>query len=141
MLNSIVIMGRLTRDPDLRHTQSGKDVCSFTVAVDRDYQSKDSQQEKQTDFIDCTAWAGTGTFVSKWFNKGSMIIVDGSLQSDKWTDKNGQNRVSWKINAQKVYFGDSKKDAGSNQNSGQIAASTNANNGFADVKDTEELPF
>lgn len=110
MLNHITIMGRLTRDPELRRTQSGTPVCTFTVAVDRDYQAKEAQ-EKQTDFIDCVAWRSTAEFVCKYFTKGRMIVVDGSLQSRKWTDKTGQNRVSWEIQANNLYFGDSRRDA------------------------------
>lgn len=109
MLNRITIMGRLVRDPELRRTQSGTAVCSFTVAVDRDFQSRDSA-EKQTDFIDVVAWRQTGEFVSKYFAKGRMIVVSGSLQSRKWQDRNGQNRISWEVIADNVYFGDSKRD-------------------------------
>lgn len=110
MLNHIVIMGRLARDPELRRTQAGIAVCSFTAAVERDYQSKDSQ-EKAVDFIDCVAWRGTAEFVCKYFTRGRMIVVDGSLQSRKWTDKNGQNRTSWEIQANNIYFGDSRRDS------------------------------
>lgn len=106
MLNHIVIMGRLVRDPELRTTQSGINVASFTVAVDRDYSGQG--QEKQTDFIDCVAWRGTGEFVSKYFSKGRMIVVSGRLQSRKWQDNQGNNRTSWEINADSCYFGDSK---------------------------------
>lgn len=112
MLNHIVIMGRLTRDPELRTTQSQINVASFTVAVDRDYSGQG--QEKQTDFIDVVAWRQTGEFVSKYFQKGSMIVVSGRLQSRKWTDREGNNRTSWEINADSCYFGESKK----NQDSG-----------------------
>ena len=91
MLNHITIMGRLVKDPELRRTQSGVAVCSFTVAVDRDFQSREAA-EKQTDFIDVVAWRQTAEFVSKYFTKGRMIVVDGSLQSRKWQDKTGQNR-------------------------------------------------
>ena len=112
MLNQITIMGRLTRDPELRRTQSGIPVCTFTVAVDRDFQQRDGS-EKQTDFIDCVAWRSTAEFVTKYFAKGRMIIVSGSLQSRKWQDKNGQNRVSWEISVGNVYFGDSKRDGAS----------------------------
>lgn len=107
MLNRIIIMGRLTRDPELRRTQNGTAVCTFTVAVDRDRQSREAQ-EKQTDFIDVTVWRQTAEFVCKYFNKGKMIIVEGSMQSRKWTDKTGQNRVSWEIAATNVMFGESK---------------------------------
>ena len=109
MLNHITIMGRLVKDPELRRTQSGVAVCSFTVAVDRDFQSREAA-EKQTDFIDVVAWRQTAEFVSKYFTKGRMIVVDGSLQSRKWQDKTGQNRVSWEVLANNIYFGDSKRD-------------------------------
>ena len=111
MLNHIVIMGRLTRDPELRHTQSGIAVTSFTVAVDRDYQSRDGG-EKQTDFINCVAWRSTGEFVSKYFTKGSMIVVSGRLQIRSYTDKDGNNRTAAEIVADNVYFGESKRSSG-----------------------------
>ncbi len=108
MLNHIVIMGRLTRDPELRYTQSQTPVASFTVAVDRDFGGRDGG-EKQTDFIDCSAWRQTGEFVSKYFRKGSMIVVSGRLQSRKWQDRDGNNRTSWEISADNVYFGESRR--------------------------------
>lgn len=109
MLNHIVIMGRLTRDPELRRTGSGIAVASFTVAVDRDYSGKDGG-EKETDFIDCVAWRNTGEFVSKYFTKGRMIVVSGRLQLRDWTDKEGNKRRSAEVVADSCYFGDSKKD-------------------------------
>ena len=114
MLNHIVIMGRLTRDPELRTTQAGVSVTSFTVAVDRDFGGRDGG-ERQTDFVDCVAWRSTGEFVSKYFHKGSMIVVSGRLQSRKWQDREGNNRVSWEINADNVYFGESRRDSDSNR--------------------------
>ena len=114
MLNHIVIMGRLTRDPELRYTQSQTPVASFTVAVDRDFGGRDGG-EKQTDFIDCSAWRSTAEFVNKYFHKGSMIVVSGRLQSRKWQDREGNNRVSWEINADNVYFGESRRDSDSNR--------------------------
>jgi single-strand DNA-binding protein len=110
MLNHIVIMGRLTRDPELRTTQSGISVTSYTVAVDRDFGGRDGG-ERQTDFIDCVAWRQTGEFVSKYFHKGSMIVVSGRLQSRKWQDRDGNNRTSWEIIADNVYFGESRRDS------------------------------
>lgn len=110
MLNHIVIMGRLTRDVELRSTQSGVNVASFTVAVDRDFGGRDGG-ERQTDFIDCTAWRQTGEFAAKYFHKGSMIVVSGRLQSRKWQDKDNNARISWEILAENVYFGDSAKSA------------------------------
>lgn len=115
MLNHIVIMGRLTRDPELRTTQSGVSVTSFTVAVDRDFGGRDGG-ERQTDFIDCVAWRQTGEFVSKYFHKGSMIVVSGRLQSRKWQDRDGNNRTSWEINADNVYFGESRASSGNGGN-------------------------
>ena len=110
MLNHITIMGRLTRDPELRRTGSGIAVASFTVAVDRDFADKQSG-EKETDFIDCVAWRQTGEFVSKYFTKGRMIVVDGRLQIRSYTDKEGNKRRTAEVVADHVYFGDSKKDA------------------------------
>lgn len=110
MLNHITIMGRLTRDPELRRTGSGIAVASFTVAVDRDYSGKDIG-EKETDFIECVAWRQTGEFVSKYFTKGRMIVVDGRLQIRGWTDKDGNKRRTAEVVADNCYFGDSKRDS------------------------------
>ena len=109
MLNHIVIMGRLTRDPELRRTGSGIAVASFTVAVDRDFGGKDGG-ERETDFIDCVAWRQTGEFVSKYFTKGRMAVVSGRLQIRSWTDKDGNKRRTAEIVADNVYFGDSKRE-------------------------------
>lgn len=114
MLNHIVLMGRLTRDPELRRTASGVAVASFTIAVDRDYSGKEG--EKETDFFDIVAWRNTGEFVSKYFSKGRMAVVEGRLQIRKWKNKEGENRYSTEVLADHVYFGDSKKEA-SNDNS------------------------
>lgn len=111
MLNHIVIMGRLTRDPELRRTQSGTAVASFTVAVDRDFSGRDGG-EKQTDFIDCVAWRQTGEFVSKYFQKGSMAVVSGRLQLRDWQDRDGNKRRSAEVVADNVYFGESKRQSG-----------------------------
>ena len=110
MLNSIVLMGRLVADPELRSTPSGVAVCAFTIAVDRDYNGPNGQ--KQTDFIDIVAWRQTAEFVSRYFSKGRMIVVKGSLQSRKWQDKNGNNRVAWEVQTESVWFGDSKPESG-----------------------------
>ena len=110
MLNHITIMGRLTRDPELRRTGSGIAVASFTVAVDRDFGGRDGG-EKETDFIDCVAWRQTGEFVSKYFTKGRMIVVSGRLQIRSWTDKDGNKRRTAEVVAENCYFGDSKRDA------------------------------
>ena len=107
MLNHITVMGRLTRDPELRHTPAGVAVCSFSIACDRDFKDK-ATGKAETDFIDVVAWRATGEFVSKYFAKGRMAVVDGRLQIRDWTDKNGNKRRSAEIVAENVYFGDSK---------------------------------
>ncbi len=112
MLNHIVIMGRLTRDPELRRTGSGVAVASFSLAVDRDF-GKNEAGEKETDFIDCVAWRQTGEFVSKYFTKGRMAVVSGRLQIRSWTDKDGNKRRTAEVVADNVYFGDSKRDGDS----------------------------
>ena len=113
MLNHITIMGRLTRDPELRRTGSGVAVASFTVAVDRDFTGGDGK-EKEVDFIDCVAWRNTGEFVSKYFTKGRMIVVSGRLQIRSWTDKDGNKRRTAEVVADSVYFAGSKPDGNSN---------------------------
>ena len=109
MLNHITIMGRLTRDPELRRTGSGTAVASFTLAVDRDFAPRDGG-ERETDFIDCVAWRQTGEFVSKYFTKGRMAVVSGRLQIRSWTDKDGNKRRTAEVVADNVYFGDSRRD-------------------------------
>ena len=110
MLNHITIMGRLTRDPELRRTGSGIAVASFSVAVERDFSGRDGG-EKETDFIDCVAWRQTGEFVSKYFTKGRMIVVSGRLQIRNWNDKDGNKRRTAEVVADNVYFGDSKRSS------------------------------
>lgn len=107
MLNKIFLMGRLTRDPELRRTQSGTAVASFALAVDRDYKDQDGQRE--TDFVDIVAWRSTAEFVSKYFSKGRMAVVEGRLQVRLWTDKDGNKRRTTEVVADSVYFGDSKR--------------------------------
>lgn len=114
MLNRIDIMGRLTGDPELRRTQSGTAVASFTIAVERDY--KPEGGEKETDFFDVVAWRKAAEFVCRYFAKGRMAVIDGRLQTRKWTDKNGGNRVAVEIIADSVYFGDSKKSVPDGEN-------------------------
>lgn len=113
MLNHITIMGRLTRDPEMRRTGSGIAVTSFTVAVDRDIAPQG--QDKETDFIDCVAWRNTGEFVNSYFTKGRMIVVAGRLQIRSWTDKDGNKRRTAEVVADHVYFGDSNKKEDSSQ--------------------------
>ena len=132
MLNHITIMGRLTRDPELRRTGSGIAVTGFTVAVDRDFGGRDGG-EKETDFIDCVAWRQTGEFVSKYFTKGSMIVVSGRLQIRNWNDKEGNKRRTAEVVADNVYFGESKRsaDSGSSYGGNTYGGNSygNANNG------------
>ena len=116
MLNHITIMGRLTRDPELRRTGSGIAVTSFSLAVDRDFAPKDGG-ERGCDFIDCVAWRQTGEFVSKYFQKGSMAVVSGRLQIRDWTDKEGNKRRTAEVVADNVYFGSSKRDNDSDRSS------------------------
>ena len=126
MLNHITIMGRLTRDPELRRTGSGIAVASFTVAVDRDFGGRDGG-ERETDFIDCVAWRQTGEFVSKYFTKGRMIVVSGRLQIRSWTDKDGNKRRTAEVVADNCYFGDSKRDG----DSGSAYGGNNFANAYA----------
>ena len=109
MLNRIILRGRLTRDPELRHTQTGTAVASFSLAVDRDFRNRDSG-EKGVDFIDVVAWRNTAEFVSKYFTKGRMAVVEGRLQIRDWTDREGGKRRSAEVVADNIYFGDSKRD-------------------------------
>ena len=109
MLNHIVLMGRLTKDPELRRTGSGVAVASFRIAVDRDFAPKDGG-ERKADFIDCVAWRQTGEFISKYFTKGRMIVVEGRLEMRDWTDKEGNKRTNAEIVVANAYFGDSKRD-------------------------------
>ena len=148
MLNHITIMGRLTRDPELRRTNSGIAVASFTVAVDRDFGGRDGG-EKETDFIDCTAWRNTAEFVSKYFTKGRMAVVSGRLQIRNYTDKEGNKRRSAEVVAENVYFGDSKKDETNGNNYGNNYGGYNAPaypaapaQDYAQIEDDDgELPF
>ena len=135
MLNHITIMGRLTRDPELRYTRSQTPVTNFTVAVDRDIQSGG---EKQTDFIDCIAWRSTAEFVSKYYHKGSMAVVSGRLQISSYTDRDGNKRNRAEVVADNVYFGESKSNgAGKEVEEPRYAAPTFEERGDEDG----ELPF
>lgn len=136
-MNNITIHGRLTRDPETRHTASGNSVTNFTVAVDRDYTPKG--EEKQTDFFDCTAWKGRGEVIAKFFGKGSEICVSGSMESRKYTDKEGNNRTAWGINVQNFDFCGSKN--GSNSDGGTNYQSE-PNQGFSELDNGDgDLPF
>ena len=152
MLNKIFIMGRLTRDPELRRTQSGTAVTSFSLAVDRDYKSQSG--EKETDFIDVVAWRSTAEFVAKYFTKGRMAVVEGRLQIRDWKDKDGNNRRSAEVVADNIYFGDSKRDGAGSYDSapaygasygapaGGYAAPVGGASAFAEIDEEDgDLPF
>ena len=142
-LNKIILMGRLTRDPELRSTDSGIAVTSFSIAVDRDFKSQSG--EKETDFIDIVAWRNTADFVSKYFTKGRMAVVEGRLQIRSWTDKDGNNRRSAEVVADHVYFGDSKKEDTSGASGGyQVAGrpvDVRPDGEFDEIEDDGTLPF
>ena len=121
MLNHIVIMGRLARDPELRHTQTGTPVASFTLAVDRDFKDKNTG-ERATDWIDVVAWRGTGEFVSRYLAKGRLAVVEGRLQMREWTDKEGNRRTTAEVVADNVYFADSRRDGDGGDRGGSYGA-------------------
>lgn len=136
MINSIVIMGRLTYEPELKATPSGISVVRFQVAVDRNYQK--AGEERKTDFIDCTAWRQTAEFVCKYFHKGSMIAVEGSLQTDSYTDQNGEKRKSVQVVANQVSFCGSKAESGAQATTGSAPADDAE---FEPIDDDDDLPF
>ena len=139
MLNHITIMGRLTKDVELRRTQSGTACANFTLAVDRDYPGKDSG-EKETDFIDCVAWHKTAEFVSKYFSKGRMAVASGRLQIRSWTDKDGNKRRTAEVVVNDMYFGDSKKDSADKFNN--VFGNNQQTQDFAVLDgDDDSLPF
>ena len=145
MLNRIIIMGRLVRDPELKTTQSGKSVTSFTLAVDRDFKDRESG-EKSTDFIDVVAWGVVAEFVCKYFAKGRMAVAEGRLQIREWKDKDGNNRRTAEIIAEHVYFGDSKRDGEQQQTSGDSCTPSGfgtTGGDFSEIADDSEgdLPF
>lgn len=136
MLNKIFIMGRLTRDPELRRTQTGTPVASFSLAVDRDFKDK-STGERATDFIDVVAWRQTAEFVSRYFSKGRMAVVEGRLQIRDWTDKEGNKRRSAEVVADQIYFGDSKRDG----DGGGYSPSYSQDRGYSAPSSAPSDPF
>ncbi len=148
MLNHIVLMGRLVRDPELRRTQAGIAVTSFRIAVDRDFQSKEGG-DKQADFIDIVAWRSTAEFVAKYFAKGRMAVVSGRLQMREWTDRDNNKRTTAEVVADNVYFGDSKRDGAAPAQGGQSYDRQSYGNydapaisaDFSEAEDDGELPF
>lgn len=142
MLNKIFIMGRLTRDPELRRTQNGTAVTSFTMAVDRDFKNADGT--KDTDFIDVVAWRNTAEFVSKYFTRGRMAVVEGRLQLRDWTDKDGNKRRNAEVLADNIYFGDSKKEgdsSGGYKAAGKAVDVEPEAGDFVEVEDDGDIPF
>ena len=133
-INVTVLTGRLTADPELKTTPNGVSVTSFSIAVDRRYKAG---EEKQTDFINIVAWRQTAEFISKYFQKGKMIGIKGSIQTRKYQDKDGNNRTSWEVQAENVYFADSKRDGGGQSTAEPTGAFTELADGAGDG----ELPF
>lgn len=137
MLNQINLMGRLTAEPDYRTTQSGVAVARFTLAVERNYQQNG---QKQTDFLEVTAWRGTADFVQKYFHKGQLVAVTGSVQTDNYTDKDGSKRKSWSVQAQQVYFAESKRDGGGQKSNIDVERDEPPAGDFVPVAN-DDLPF
>ena len=144
-LNKVIIMGSIGKDIELRHTQSGISVCTFDVAVERDFKNADGS--KETDWLTCVAWRNTAEFISKFFSKGRRIVVEGSLQNRKWQDKNGQNRVSAEIQVTNAYFADSVKSHGNDNSTAPTrqetseSASYESSGGFSEIEYDGTLPF
>ena len=138
MLNRIVLMGRLTRDPELRKTQSDTPVCSFSLAVDRDYKR---DGEKETDFIDVVAWRSTAEFVSRYFAKGRMAVVEGRLQIRDWTDKEGGKRRSAEVVVDNMYFGESKRrDSGDSRSDSYSNSYSRPSSGYDAPRSVNSAP-
>lgn len=136
MLNKVFLQGRLVADPELRHTQQGTPVASYRLAVDRDYKSKDANAQN-TDFVNIVSWRNTAEFVSRYFTKGRMMLVEGRLQMRNYTDKDGNRRVAAEVVTDNVHFADSRKD-GSNNEDGSLQESA----GFEELADDDgDLPF
>lgn len=131
MLNNVAIMGRLTADPELKNTADGTSVCSFTIAVDRDYVKRG--EDRQADFIEIVAWRQTAEFVGKYFHKGSLIAVNGSIQTRNWEDKNGNKRKAVEVRADVVHFCGKEKE--------ETAKETPTNNDYYEIEDEEDMPF
>lgn len=142
MINSVVLMGRLTYEPELRRTPSGVSVCSFQIAVDRNYTPKG--EERRADFIDVTAWRQTAEFVCRYFHKGSMIALEGSIQTENFTDKDGNKRKSVTVVANNVSFCGSKTESSTNNPAFSQPAPSYAgadNSDFEEIVDDDDLPF
>lgn len=140
MLNHVILQGRLTKDPELRKTQNGISVTNFTLAVDRDFKSNG---QKETDFINCSAWRQTAEFLSRFFGKGRMVLLEGRIEVRSYQDKEGNKRTAWDVVADRVYFGDSKRDEGSNSIPADLSEPDGGPSGgdFTDLGDDGDLPF
>ena len=139
MLNSVCLMGRLTADPELKSTQSGVSVCSFRIAVDRTYQPKG--QEKQTDFINIVTWRSTAEFVSRYFRKGQLVAVQGSIQTSQYTDRDGNKRTAFDVVADNVFFAEKKAESGETKQGAGYDHSPDIQGDFEEIISPDELPF
>ena len=139
MLNSVCLMGRLTADPELKSTQSGVSVCSFRIAVDRTYTPKG--QEKQTDFINIVTWRGTAEFVSRYFHKGQLVAVQGSIQTSQYTDRDGNKRTAFDVVADNVFFAEKKAESGETKQGAGYDHSPDIQGDFEEIIGDESLPF
>ena len=139
MLNSVCLMGRLTADPELKSTQSGVSVCSFRIAVDRTYTPKG--QEKQTDFINIITWRSTAEFVSRYFRKGQLVAVQGSIQTGQYTDRDGNKRTTFDVVADNVFFAEKKAESGETKQGAGYDHSPDIQGDFEEIVGNDELPF
>lgn len=139
MLNSVCLMGRLVVDPELKSTQSGVSVCNFRIAVDRTYTPKG--QEKQTDFINIVTWRGTAEFVSRYFRKGQLVAVQGSIQTSQYTDRDGNKRTTFDVVADNVFFAEKKAESGETKQGAGYDHSPDIQGDFEEIIGDESLPF
>lgn len=137
MLNNCIIMGRLTADPELRHTNSGVACCSFTLAVERDGKPNEQTSQRAADFIDCTAWRNTAEFICKWFSKGRVAVAAGRMQTRTWKDRHDQSRKSTELQVESMYFADSRKDAAADV----PLADDDLPGAWTELSGSEPLPF
>lgn len=138
MLNHVILQGRLTKAPELRQTQGSVSHTTFTLAVDRDFKSNG---QKETDFINCSAWRQTAEFLARYFGKGRMVLLEGRIEVRSYRDKEGNKRTAWDVVADRVYFGDSKPSEGTNSIQGDIQDGTEAHAEFSEIEDDGDLPF
>ena len=139
MINNVALMGRLTAAPELKQTPSGASVTAFCIAVDRRFQQKEG--ERQADFINCVAWRNTAEFITKYFGKGDMIAVTGEIQTRKYQDKSGNNRVAFEVVIDNASFCGGKNGGGNTDSAPQYGGGSDPNNGFTEISDDDDLPF